>query len=42
MPPGLVIVFLTLLLGIQPITIDPYLPALPAPTEGVGAAMSQA
>ncbi len=42
MSPGLVIVFLSLLLGIQPITTDLYLPALPALTEGFGAAMSQA
>ena len=42
MPPGLVIVFLALLLGIQPITTDLYLPALPALTEGFGAAMPQA
>ena len=39
MPPGPVIVFLALLLGIQPITTDLYLPAL---AEGFGAAMSQA
>ena len=39
---GRVIVFLSLLLGIQPITTDLYLPALPALTEGFGAAMSQA
>ena len=42
MSPGLVIVTLSLLLGIQPITTDLYLPALPALTEGFGAAMSQA
>ena len=42
MSPSLVIVFLALLLGIQPITTDLYLPALPALTEGFGAAMSQA
>ena len=42
MPPGLVILFLALLLGIQPITTDLYLPALPALTEGFGAAMLQA
>ena len=39
MSPNLVIVFLSLLLGIQPITTDLYLPALPALTEGFGAAM---
>ncbi len=42
MSPGLVIGFLSLLLGIQPITTDLYLPALPTLTEGFGAAMSQA
>ena len=42
MPPGLVILFLALLLGIQPITTDLYLPALPAMTQGFGAAMPQA
>ena len=42
MSSGRVIVFLSLLLGIQPITTDLYLPALPALTEGFGAAMSQA
>ncbi len=42
MSPGLVIVFLALLLGIQPITTDLYLPALPALTEGFGASMPQA
>ena len=30
MPPGLVIVLLSLLLGLQPITTDLYLPARPA------------
>ena len=39
MSPGLVIVTLSLLLGIQPITTDLYLPALPALTEGFAAAM---
>ena len=42
MPHGLVILFLALLLGIQPITTDLYLPALPAMTQGFGAAMPQA
>ena len=39
MSPGLVTLFLALLLGIQPITTDLYLPAL---TEGFGASMPQA
>ena len=39
MSASLVIVMLSLLLGIQPITTDLYLPALPALTEGFGAAM---
>jgi MFS transporter, DHA1 family, multidrug resistance protein len=38
----LVVLFLSLLLGIQPITTDLYLPALPAITEGFGATMGQA
>ena len=42
MPPGLAILIFSLLLGLQPITTDLYLPALPALTEGFGAAMSQA
>lgn len=42
MPPGLTVVFLSLLLGLQPITTDLYLPALPALTEGFGAPMAQA
>jgi len=42
MPPALVVLLLALLLGIQPITTDLYLPALPALTEGFGAPMSQA
>ena len=42
MPPGLTVLILSLLLGLQPITTDLYLPALPALTEGFGAAMSQA
>lgn len=40
--PGLTILILSALLGLQPITTDLYLPALPALTEGFGAAMSQA
>ena len=42
MPSGLAVLILSLLLGLQPITTDLYLPALPALTEGFGAAMSQA
>ncbi len=38
----LVVVVLGLLLGIQPVTTDLYLPALPALTEGFGAGMAQA
>jgi MFS transporter, DHA1 family, multidrug resistance protein len=36
-----VVFILALLLGIQPITTDLYLPALPALTEGFGASMAQ-
>jgi MFS transporter, DHA1 family, multidrug resistance protein len=42
MTPGVVVLVLSLLLGIQPITTDLYLPALPALTEGFGAPISQA
>jgi DHA1 family bicyclomycin/chloramphenicol resistance-like MFS transporter len=42
MRPGLVVLMLSLLLGLQPITTDLYLPALPALTAGFGAPMSQA
>ncbi len=42
MPPGLVVLFLSLLLGIQPVTTDLYLPALPGLTAGFGASMAQA
>lgn len=42
MSAGLVVLILSLTLGIQPVTTDLYLPALPALTEGFGAAMSQA
>ncbi len=42
MSPALVVLVLTLLLGLQPITTDLYLPALPALTQGFGAPMSQA
>ncbi|MBC7435229.1 MAG: multidrug effflux MFS transporter [Bdellovibrionales bacterium] len=39
---GLVVLVLSLLMGIQPVTTDLYLPALPALTEGFGAPMAQA
>jgi DHA1 family bicyclomycin/chloramphenicol resistance-like MFS transporter len=39
---GLIVLILSMLLGIQPVTTDLYLPALPALTEGFGAPMSQA
>jgi DHA1 family bicyclomycin/chloramphenicol resistance-like MFS transporter len=42
MSPALIVLVLTLLLGIQPITTDLYLPALPSLTEGFGAPVSQA
>ena len=42
MQASLVVVMLSLLLGLQPITTDLYLPALPALTAGFGAPMSQA
>lgn len=42
MAPPLVVLVLSLLLGIQPITTDLYLPALPALTEGFSAGMAQA
>jgi MFS transporter, DHA1 family, multidrug resistance protein len=42
MPANLVVLFLSLLLGVQPITTDLYLPALPSITEGFGASMGQA
>lgn len=42
MSPGLVVLALALLLGIQPVTTDAYLPALPALTTGLGAHMGQA
>lgn len=41
MPQATVVLLLALLLGIQPITTDLYLPALPALTEGFGANMAQ-
>ena len=42
MSPTLIVVVLSLLLGLQPITTDLYLPALPAITTGFGASMPQA
>lgn len=42
MAPGLVVLVLSLLLGIQPVTTDLYLPALPALTEGFGAPVAHA
>lgn len=42
MTAGIVVLILAALLGIQPVTTDLYLPALPALTEGFGAGMSQA
>ena len=42
MPGGLVVLLLSLLIGLQPLTTDLYLPALPALTAGFGAPMAQA
>ena len=42
MSPGLVVLFLAMLLGLQPITTDLYLPALPGLTQELGASMPQA
>jgi DHA1 family bicyclomycin/chloramphenicol resistance-like MFS transporter len=42
MAPSLVVLVLSLLLGLQPITTDLYLPALPSITQGFGATMPQA
>ena len=42
MSPGLIVLLLSLLLGMQPLTTDMYLPALPALTQGFGATLSQA
>ena len=42
MSPALIVLVLSLLLGLQPITTDLYLPALPALTEGFGASLAQA
>ena len=41
MTPGWVVLFLSLLLGIQPLATDLYLPALPAVTAAFGAPMAQ-
>ena len=42
MPATLVVLTLSLLLGLQPITTDLYLPALPGLTQDLGASMAQA
>lgn len=42
MPQKLIVLLLALLLGLQPVTTDLYLPALPAITQGFGAGMGQA
>jgi DHA1 family bicyclomycin/chloramphenicol resistance-like MFS transporter len=42
MPPNRVVLFLSLLLGLQPLTTDLYLPALPGMTQELGASMPQA
>jgi DHA1 family bicyclomycin/chloramphenicol resistance-like MFS transporter len=42
MSPALIVLMLSMLLGIQPVTTDLYLPALPALTEGFGATMPAA
>lgn len=42
MSPATTVLVLSLLLGLQPVTTDLYLPALPALTEGFGASMPQA
>ena len=42
MSPKLIVLILALLLGLQPVTTDLYLPALPAITQGFGADMGQA
>jgi len=42
MSPGLVVLILSLLLGLQPVTPALYLPPLPAMKEGFGATMTQA
>jgi DHA1 family bicyclomycin/chloramphenicol resistance-like MFS transporter len=42
MPQKLIVLLLALLLGLQPVTTDLYLPALPAITQGFGVGMGQA
>ena len=42
MSPALIVLVLSLLLGLQPVTTDLYLPSLPALTEGFGASLVQA
>ena len=42
MPQKLIVLMLALLMGLQPVTTDLYLPALPAITQGFGAGMGQA
>ena len=42
MPPALIVLMLALLLGIQPITTDLYLPALPGLTRELGASVASA
>ena len=42
MPPGLIVLMLSVLMGIQPITTDLYLPALPRLTHELGASMPKA
>ena len=39
---GMTVLLLALLLGLQPVTTDLYLPALPVLTQGFGASMVQA
>ena len=41
MPPAVVVLILSALLGLQPITTDLYLPALPALAQDLGAGMPQ-
>jgi DHA1 family bicyclomycin/chloramphenicol resistance-like MFS transporter len=41
MPASTVVILLSLLLGLQPVTTDLYLPALPALSEGFGADMAR-
>lgn len=42
MTPGVIVLLLSLLLGLQPVTTDLYLPALPVLTAELGAPMPQA